>query len=133
MTLEYKDNIEELKSKVIEAKASFNARLEDLKKQMASQRNNSEALEELKMKHAKEMAEHVRESNQKYNQLYQDKLDQEDLLKEKFEKEKKRIISENEMKLKQLEESVRKEEQRQAEQEISNMRAEMNVMLEDLR
>jgi len=88
LTLQYKDKVEGLKAEVVEARAAFEARLDELKKQMQKQMNNSEALDELKMKHAKEMAEHVRESNQKYNQLYQDKLDLEDRLKAQFDKDK---------------------------------------------
>lgn len=57
ISLDYKDKVEGMKSQVIEAKANFDARLEDLKKQMANQRGNNEAIDELKMKHAKEMAE----------------------------------------------------------------------------
>ena len=83
--LEYKDKIEKMKSDVFEAKAAFDSRLEELKKQMQKQMSNNEALEELKIKHAKELAEHVRESNQKYNLLYQEKLDLEDRLKEQLQ------------------------------------------------
>ena len=133
LSLDYKDKVEGLKSEVVKAKASFESRLVDLKKQLSSAQNNSEALEELKIRHAKEMAEHVRESNQKYNSLYQEKLDQEDSLRAKFEKEKNKIVIDYEKRLKDLEDKVRGEEQKKHQRELVDVKAEMNVMLEEMR
>lgn len=47
------------------------------------------------------MADHVRESNKKYSDLLQAKLDLEDELKAKFDKEKKRMLADFEVRLKE--------------------------------
>lgn len=64
--------------------------------------NNAE-VEELKRK----LAEHVRESNKKYNDLLQSKMDLEDELKAKADKEKKRMLSDFEARLKEECDKVR--------------------------
>ena len=58
----------------------------------------------------KKLADHVRESNKKYNDLLQEKLDSEDLMKEKFAKEKKRMMADFEERLKEEVEKARAEE-----------------------
>ena len=131
--MDYKDRIEGLKSEVIKAKSNFESRLDDLKKQLNNAQNNSEEMEELKIRHAKEMAEHVRESNQKYNMLYQEKLDQEDSLTAQFEREKKKIMTDFEKRLKDLEEKIRKEERIKYTKEMSEFKANMNFTIEELK
>lgn len=65
----------------MDIKAGFDNRVTEFKKQIDDFRKNNEAIDQLKKAHAKEMAEHVQESNRKYNELLTEKLNSEDALK----------------------------------------------------
>ena len=84
-------------SSMAELKKKFEDRITDLKVQLKNHESNNEATEELKRK----LADHVRESNKKYSDLLQSKLDMEDELKSKFDKEKKRMLADFEVRLKE--------------------------------
>ena len=86
-----------MKLDVLEMKKKFEDRITDLKVQLKNHESNNEATEELKRK----LADHVRESNKKYSDLLQSKLDMEDELKSKFDKEKKRMLADFEVRLKE--------------------------------
>ena len=62
----------------MDAKAKFDRRIEDLQKQLKDYQKNNDVIDELKRAHAKELADHIRESNKKYNDLLQEKLNAED-------------------------------------------------------
>lgn len=64
----------------MDAKAKFDRRIEDLQKQLKDYQKNNDVIDELKRAHAKELADHVRESNKKYNDLLQEKLNSEDAM-----------------------------------------------------
>jgi len=75
-----------------------------------SQTNNAE-VDALK----KKLAEHVRESNKKYNDLLQSKLDLEDELKAKSEKEKKRMLADFDIRVKEeVEKTIAEEDKKRA-------------------
>ena len=74
--MDMKENLQEIKKK-------FDDRCADYKKQLAEFKANNEAIEALKRQHAKELAAHVQEHNNKYAKLVQEKMDMEDDLKEK--------------------------------------------------
>jgi hypothetical protein len=77
---------------------------------MLEYKNNNEAIDALKKAHKTELASHVQEHNRKYNELLQSKLDSEDALKEKAEKDKAKITAElNEKCIRAVEETKRKE------------------------
>ena len=64
----------------MDAKVKFDRRIEDLQKQLKDYQKNNDVIDELKRAHAKELADHVRESNKKYNDLLQEKLNSEDAM-----------------------------------------------------
>lgn len=80
-------------------KKKFDARCDEFKKQLQEFKNNNEAIEALKKAHAKEIAAHVQEHNRKYNDLLQQKMDSEDALKAKAEKDQKLLKNEMENKM----------------------------------
>ena len=58
-----------MKDNLVAIKRKFEERCDDFKKQLAEFKNNNEAIEALKIAHAKELAAHVQEHNKKYNEL----------------------------------------------------------------
>ena len=87
MDEEHAKRLADLKTQVMDMKAGFDNRVADFKKQIDDFRKNNEAIDALKKAHAAEMAAHVQESNRKYNELLQEKLNSEDALKQKAEKD----------------------------------------------
>lgn len=98
-------------------KKKFEDRIADLKVQVKNNSENNDAIEELKRK----LADHVRESNKKYSDLLQSKLDLEDELKSKFDKEKKRMLADFELRLKEEIEKARKEEEKKKEKALQSL------------
>jgi hypothetical protein len=82
-----KENLQEIKKK-------FDSRCDDYKRQLAEFKKNNEAIEALKKAHAKEIAAHVQEHNNKYSQLLTEKMDSEDALKLKAEKDLAKLSKE---------------------------------------
>ena len=70
-----------MKTEVADLRKGFDNRVLEFKKQMDDFRKNNEAIDALRKAHAKELAQHVQESNKKYNDLLTDKLNSEDNLK----------------------------------------------------
>ena len=101
----------------MEIKKKFDEWIVDLKNQLKNHELNNDATEELKRK----LADHVRESNKKYSDLLQAKLDLEDELKAKFDKEKKWMLADFETRLKEEIEKVRKEEEKKREKALQNL------------
>lgn len=87
MEADHSKKLIEMKTQVMDIKAGFDARVQEFKKQIDDFRKNNEAIDALKKAHAKEMAEHVQESNRKYNELLTEKLNSEDQLKKNAEKD----------------------------------------------
>ena len=71
-----------MKTEVQEIRKAFENKCQEFKRQVDEFKKNNEALEALKKAHAKELANHVQESNKKYNELLTEKLNSEDALKE---------------------------------------------------
>ena len=113
-------------------KKAFDAKCEDFKKQLKEFKNNNEAIEALKKAHAKELAAHVQEHNRKYNQLLQEKLDSEDDLKAKAEKEKKILDAEWQVKAKQMIDNAVNKEQIAAEERMKAAKSEMQLQIDSL-
>ena len=72
----------------------------------------------------KKLADHVQESNKKYSDLLQEKLDAEDAMKEKFNKEKKRMLADFEDRIKEEVAKARAEEIKKKERELSSQDAD---------
>lgn len=64
----------------------------------------------MKKAHAKELADHVQESNKKYNELLKQKMDDEDRMEKEFEKLKAQLIKEWQERVKKAIEDTRVEE-----------------------
>ena len=94
----------------MDAKTEIDRRIEDLQKQLKDYQKNNEVIDELKRAHAKELADHVRESNKKYNDLLQEKLNAEDALNSKFEADKKALLADAEQRIRDAVEAARQEE-----------------------
>jgi hypothetical protein len=71
-----------MKTEVMEIRKAFEEKMKEFKRQVDEFKKNNEALELLKKAHAKELANHVQESNKKYNELLTEKLNSEDALKD---------------------------------------------------
>ena len=71
-----------MKTEVMDIRKAFEAKCAEFKRQVDEFKKNNEALEALKKAHAKELANHIQESNKKYNELLTEKLNSEDALKE---------------------------------------------------
>ena len=69
--MNHNEKVENLKLDVIELRQKFQDRIEDFKDEMKNYAANTDAIEELKKRHNKEMAEYVTESNTKYTDLLQ--------------------------------------------------------------
>lgn len=76
----HQDKVENLKLDVVEIRKKFDDRVVDLKEQLKTFESNNDQTDALK----KKLAEHVRESNKKYSDLLQAKLDKEDEMTAKF-------------------------------------------------
>ena len=74
-----------MRTEVADLKKGFDNRVMDFKKQIDEFKKNNEAIEALKKAHQKEIAEHIQESNKKYNELLTEKLNSEDALKAQAE------------------------------------------------
>ena len=83
-----------MRTEVADLKKGFDNRVMEFKKQIDEFKKNNEAIEALKKAHAKELAEHVQESNRKYNELLTEKLNSEDALKAQAEQEKSALRKE---------------------------------------
>ena len=70
-----------MRTEVADLKKGFDNRVMDFKKQIDEFKKNNEAIEALKKAHQNEIAEHIQESNKKYNELLTEKLNSEDALK----------------------------------------------------
>jgi len=103
-------------------KNGFDARVNEFKKQIDDFRKNNEAIDALKKAHQKEMAEHVQESNRKYNELLTEKLNSEDALKQKAEKDLAACNKEWQIKLNEIVKKARAEEQETAKQQLKMLR-----------
>lgn len=125
----------------MDAKAKFNKKIEDLNREFKGMKfgfivfieyqKNNEVIEELKRQHAKELADHVRESNKKYNGLLQEKLDSEDALRIQFDKDMAALKAEYEKKLKEAFERGRSEERKAAEQKIEQIRLDFDKKIDN--
>jgi len=71
-----------MKTEVMDIRKAFEGKCAEFKRQVDEFKKNNEALEALKKAHAKELANHIQESNKKYNELLTEKLNSEDALKE---------------------------------------------------
>lgn len=67
-----------MKLELLDAKKRFESRCEEFKRQVEDFRKNNDVMDELKRQHAKELANHVQESNKKYNELLKEKFQMED-------------------------------------------------------
>ena len=77
----HKTRVSEMRTEVADLKKGFDNRVMEFKQQIEAFKKNNEAIEALKKAHAKELGEHVQESNKKYNKLLTEKLNSEDALK----------------------------------------------------
>jgi Family with sequence similarity 184, A and B len=116
--------INDMKTQVMDLKAGFDTRVQEFKKQLDDFRKNNEAIDALKKAHAKEMADHVQESNRKYNELLTEKLNSEDALKQKAEKELAQNNKEWQIKLNEIVKKARSDEQEAAENRMRIMKEE---------
>ena len=89
---------------------------------------SNDQTEELK----KKLADHVRESNQKYQDLLQAKLDMEDELRAKFEKEKKRMTADFDVRLKEAVDRTRKEEETTKEKALQSLGADYEIKIQNI-
>lgn len=78
--------VEAMKLEVMEAKAKFDRKLEQLTRELKDNKRTNEAIEEVNRKHQLELEKYIKEHNLKYNQLMQEKMVGEDRLKDEFEK-----------------------------------------------
>lgn len=85
MEQDHRNKVAEMKTEVADLKKGFDNRVLEFKKQVEEFKKNNEAIEALKKAHAKELADHVQESNKKYNNLLTEKLNSEDALKAQAE------------------------------------------------
>lgn len=74
----------------------------------------------------------MQEHNKKYNELLQSKLDSEDALKEKAEKEKAKLREEMQEKCNRAVEEARRKEQIAAKQQMDQLRADYDADLNTL-
>jgi serologically defined colon cancer antigen 8 len=99
-----KESLSEQDSKLQKIRDEINtltSKYESKIKSLNDQVKQSEGkLEEQKRLFQKELADHVKEQNKKFNDLLQEKLSSEDRLKSGFEKEKKELIAMYEAKIK---------------------------------
>lgn len=79
------------------------------------------------------MAEHVQESNRKYNELLTEKLNSEDALKQKAEKDLQQNNKEWQIKLNEIVKKARAEEQEAAAKQIKLMQEDHSRQLDDIR
>ena len=79
------------------------------------------------------MAEHVQESNRKYNELLTEKLNSEDALKQKAEKDLQQNNKEWQIKLNEIVKKARAEEQEAATKQIKLMQEDHSRQLDDIR
>lgn len=107
---EYQAKVADMRLEVADAKKRFEARCEEFKRQVEDFRKNNDVMDELKRQHAKELANHVQESNKKYNDLLKEKFAMEDAMKTQAEAERAALIKEWEKKLREAVERARKEE-----------------------
>lgn len=59
MEKDYQGKVQEMRLEVMDAKKRFESRVDDFKRQLEDFKKNSDALDELKRAHAKELATHV--------------------------------------------------------------------------
>ena len=130
--MNHNEKVENLKLDVIELRQKFQDRIEDFKDEMKNYAANTDAIEELKKRHNKEMAEYVTESNTKYTDLLQQKLDMEDKMSDDFKKDKKKMMSDFEKRLKEEVEKARVEEKQKADKILANAKADFSLKYEDL-
>lgn len=121
-----------MKLELMDAKKRFEQRCEEFKRQVEDFRKNNDVMDELKRQHAKELANHVQESNKKYNELLKEKFQMEDSLKAQAEAEKAALVKEWEKRLKEAVERARKEEQERAKAELEKVRATHESQIEIL-
>lgn len=115
---EHNRKVADLRTQVMDIKAGFDNRVAEFKKQIDDFRKNNEAIDALKKAHAKEMAEHVQESNRKYNELLTEKLNSEDALRQKAEKDLAASNKEWQIKLNEIVKKARAEEQETAKKQL---------------
>lgn len=113
-----------MKINLQEIKKKFDERCTDFKEQLLAYKNNNEAIEALKKAHKTELASHVQEHNKKYNELLQQKLDSEDALKEKAEKDKAKLTAELNDKCTRAVEETKRKEQQAAKIQIDQIKAD---------
>ncbi len=121
-----------MRLELLDAKKRFEQRCEEFKKQVEDFRKNNDIMDELKRQHAKELANHVQESNKKYNELLKEKFNMEDQLKAQAEAEKAALIKDWEKRLKEAVDRARKEEQERAKVELEKVRATHESQIEIL-
>lgn len=124
----HQDKVENMKMDLSELKGRFDDQLTDLKQQMKDSQTNNAEVDALK----KKLAEHVRESNKKYNDLLQSKLDLEDELKAKSEKEKKRMLADFDIRVKEEVEKTIAEEDKKRAKALASQAADYQIKLDDL-
>ena len=121
---QYKAKTEEMKVNMKEIKTKFEERCAEFKQQLLEFKNNNEAIEALKKAHKIELAAHVQEHNKKYNELLQSKLDSEDALKEKAQKDLAKLTAELNDKCARAVEETKRKEQQAAKIQIDKIRAD---------
>ena len=67
----------------------------------------------------------MRESNKKYNDLLQEKLNSEDALNSRFEADKKALLADAEKRIREAVEATQKEERAKARDALESQRAEL--------
>lgn len=121
-----------MKVNLQEIKKKFEERCNEFKQQLLEYKNNNEAIEALKKAHKTEIASHVQEHNKKYNELLQQKLDSEDALKEKSEKEKAKLTAELNEKCTRAVDETKRKEQQTAKIQIDKVKADYDQDLNTL-
>jgi hypothetical protein len=130
---EHAKKLSEYRTQVMDMKAGFDTRVNEFKKQIDDFRKNNEAIDALKKAHAAEMAAHVQESNKKYNELLQEKLNSEDALRIKGEKDLASNNKEWQIKLNEIVKKARAEEQEAGAAKIKLLREEHDKELDSMR
>lgn len=129
---EHNRKVADLRTQVMDIKAGFDNRVAEFKKQIDDFRKNNEAIDALKKAHAKEMAEHVQESNRKYNELLTEKLNSEDAIKQKAEKDLAACNKEWQIKLNEIVKKARAEEQETAKKQLQMLQEDHAQTVRDL-